>query len=357
MLFAIKRLSLGLVLIAAVSAVLLVSDVRPTGANGKPLVRIAILQHASTPVLDDGVRGMIDGLAEKGYRDDETADIVTYNAQGDSATANAIAREITDGRFDLVLTSSTPSLQVVANANKAGRTMHVFAIVADPFVAGVGLDRDRPFQHPRHMVGQGILLPVGEAFDIARQMLPGLKRIGVAWNPAEANSRMFVLKAREATARMGIELLEAQVENSAGVLEAVRSLLGRGAQALWVGGDNTVSSAVDSVLATARQARTPVFSILPGDPGRGTLFDLGLDMYEAGRLAGFLAAQMLEGVDPMTIPIRDIHEVVPCRLVINCKVMQGLKDPWRAPEALLRKADIVVDDKGAHTRDAKAASP
>jgi ABC-type uncharacterized transport system substrate-binding protein len=357
MLFAIKRLSLGLVLIAAASVVLLVSDVRPTGKNGKLLVRIAILQHTSTPVLDDGVRGMIDGLADKGYRDGETADIVTYNAQGDIATANAIAREITDGRFDLVLTSSTPSLQVVANANKAGRTMHVFGLVADPFVAGVGLGRDKPFQHPRHMVGQGVMLPVGDAFEIARQMFPGLKRIGVAWNPAEANSRMFVIKAREATARMGIALMEAQVENSAGVLEAVQSLLGRGAQALWVGGDNTVSSAVDSVLATARQARTPVFSILPGDPARGTIFDLGLDFYDAGRLAGLLAAQMLEGVDPMTIPIRDIHEVVRCRLVINCKVMQGLKDPWRAPEELLCKADIVVDEKGTHTKDAKDHSP
>jgi hypothetical protein len=37
--------------------------------------------------------------------------------------------------------------------------------------------------------------------------------------------------------------------------------------------------------------------------------------------------------------------------------MHGLKDPWRAPESLLRKADIVVDENGIRTKDAKGDSP
>jgi ABC-type uncharacterized transport system substrate-binding protein len=75
--------------------------------------------------------------------------------------------------------------------------------VADPYVAGVGLDRADPLKHPRHLVGQSILMPVIDAFRIAKQMWPGLARIGVAWNPAEPNSRMFVGKAREARRRAG----------------------------------------------------------------------------------------------------------------------------------------------------------
>jgi ABC-type uncharacterized transport system substrate-binding protein len=352
--FAIKRLSLGLLLIATGSSVLLLTDVRPTGADGRSRPRIAILQQASTPVLDEGVRGMIDALAEKGYRNGETADITTYNAQGDLPTANAIAREITDGRFDLVITSSTPSLQVVANANEAGRAKHVFGIVADPYVADVGLDRADPLKHPRHMVGQGLSMPVVDAFRIAKQMWPGLTRVGVAWNPAEPNSRMFIDKAREVAPQLGIQLLEAQVENTSGILEAIHSLLGRGAQALWVGGDNTVASALDSVIAAARQANTPVFSILPGNPERGTMFDLGCDFYEAGRQVGFLAADVLGGADPEAIPIRDVGDVLPRRFLINLKSFQGLKAPWRVPDDLLRKADVVVDETGVHTRAVKS---
>jgi putative ABC transport system substrate-binding protein len=341
-----KRLSRGIVLIAAAAGVLLATDVRRPGHGP----RIAILQHTSTSVLDDGVRGMIDGLAENGYRDGEAAEITTYNAQGDMATATAIAREITDGRYDLVLTSSTPSMQAVANANKAGRTLHVFGLVADPFSADVGLDPNNPLHHPRHLVGYGIRLPAGEAFRMARRVFPGLKAVGAAWNPAEANSRMFLGMARAACQELGIELLEANVESSAGVREAINSLIGRGAQAVWVGGDNTVNSAQDTVLLAARPARIPVFSISPGDPERGTLFDLGLDFYEAGRLCGVLAAEILHGADPAQIPIRDSVDVVPHRLIINLRVLNGLKDPWRFPTDLVQQADIVVDESGVHTK-------
>jgi ABC-type uncharacterized transport system substrate-binding protein len=342
--FACKRLSFGLVLVIAASGVLLLSDVTRKKEGAPP--RIAILQQVSIPVLDDGVRGMIDGLAERGFRNGETMELTLYNAEGDLTTANAIARQITDGRFDLVLTSSTVSMQVVANANKAGRTQHVFAIVADPYVAGIGLDRNHPLDHPRHLVGQGVMLPVIDGFRMAKQMLPGLKTVGVASNAAEANSRMFVAKAEEATKELGIELLVAQVENSAGVLEAIQSLVARRAQAIWVGGDTTVSSALDSVLATTRQARIPVFSILPGDPKRGTIIDLGLDFHEAGKQAGFLAADILQGTDPATIPIRDVADVVPRRLMVNQKALLGLREPWHAPPELLREADVVVDEQG-----------
>ena len=87
---------------------------------------------------------MIDGLAENGFKDGETASITLYNAHNEMATANSIARQITDGSYDLVMSSSTVSLQTVANANKAGLTKHVFGIVADPYVAGVGTRSAEP---------------------------------------------------------------------------------------------------------------------------------------------------------------------------------------------------------------------
>src|SRR6267142_44952 len=72
----------------------------------------------------------------------------------------------------------TLSLQAVANANRGGKMVQVFGAVADPAVAGVGISYDKPLDHPRNLVGIGSLLPVGEAFGIARDMFPGLKRVG-----------------------------------------------------------------------------------------------------------------------------------------------------------------------------------
>ena len=88
----IKRLGLGIFLILAASAILLVADRnhRSTASSSAPskVHRIAVLQHANTPVLDDSIRGTIDALAERGYRDGDTLTIEKFNAQGDMAWAS-----------------------------------------------------------------------------------------------------------------------------------------------------------------------------------------------------------------------------------------------------------------------------
>lgn len=347
---ATQRLAPGVLLIVLASAVLLWSDAGRHGSHSGRLLRVAIVQHVSSSAMDDGVAGMIDGLAAEGYRDGQTVSIVRYNANGDMATGNAIAREVTTGEFDLVLTSSTPSMQAVANANRDGRTRHVFGLVADPFSAGVGLDRAHPLRHPPYMVGQGTFLPVSEGFELAREAFPGLERIGVAWNPAESNSRAFTEEARAACSTLGLTLLEANVDGTSGVVDALHSLTARGADAIWVGGDNTMMSAMDTVIATARAARVPVFTITPGVADRGTLFDLGIDFRTLGEMHGRLAADVLRGADMTAIPILDIQDRVPRRLVVNLRALAGLRDPWRFSDRVLGAATTIVDQSGVHER-------
>ena len=116
---------------------------------------------------------MIQGLAEHGFTDGTTAVIERFNAEADMAVGNAIAKQIVSGDYDLVITSSTPSMQAVANANREGRVRHVFGIVADPFTAGVGLDRAEPLKHPTHMVGQSTFLPVHDVFQLVKECCRG----------------------------------------------------------------------------------------------------------------------------------------------------------------------------------------
>jgi len=145
------------------------------------------------------------------------------------------------GNFDLFLTSSTISMQTVANANRGHRTVQVFGAVADPAAAGIGIDMSKPLAQRSqpgghwkfHACRQGV--PNG-APDVSRP-----ESGGVSWNASEPNSRAFVIKAREVCQQLGISLLEANVDNTAGVGESIDSLISRGAQAIWVGGDVTLS--------------------------------------------------------------------------------------------------------------------
>src|ERR1044071_6145101 len=117
MTFVFKRLILGVLLIALASGALLVSDLGRRTATARSVPRVALLQHASTMLLDEGTRGTIDGLAEKGFVDGKTIIIDQFNAHGDIAVGNSIAAEMVEARYDLLLTMSTLSLQAVANAN------------------------------------------------------------------------------------------------------------------------------------------------------------------------------------------------------------------------------------------------
>ncbi len=345
--FVDKRLLLGFALIVLASAALLLSDLGRQTTSARNMPHVGLLQHASIMLLDEGTRGAVDGLAGNGFIEGKTIVIDKFNAQGDISVGNSIAKEMVNARYDLLLTMSTLSLQAVANANRGGKTVQVFGLVADPVVAGVGISRNNPLDHPRNLVGVGSFLPVQDAFRIAREMFPALKRVGVAWNPAEANSRAFVEKARAICKELNIELLEANVENSNSVLEAEDSLVVRGAEALWIGGDVTVNVAADSVVSIGRRARIPVFSITPGKPDRGTLFDYGTDFYEIGKKSGELASRILRGADPTQIPITN---AIPIWFVVNTTAIEGLKQQWSIPNDVLRRANVIVDEAGVHNR-------
>lgn len=336
---------LGLLLIMAASAVLLISDWSQRRPTGSRIPKIAILQHASQAALEDGVRGMIDALADAGFADGKTAVIQRFNAENDIATANAIARQVTSSDFDLIVTSSTVSMQTVANANKGRGVKHVFGITADPVGAGIGINPSNLADHPAYMTGIGSLIPVDKALALAKELYPGLKTIGVAWNSAESNSVTYTKAARAACAKMGLTLLEANVENTSVVLEAANSLVSRGADALFITGDVAVLMAADSVVTAAKRGKIPVFSIIPPNVTKGTLFDLGADFYGVGREVGDLAAKVLRGADPAKIPVTNS---VPEKLAVNTQALAGLKDQWRMPPSLVARAAMVVDEKGLH---------
>ena len=120
----------------------------------------------------------------------------------------------------------------------------------------------------------------------------------------------------------------------------------RGAEVIFVPGDTTIASVVESVIATAAKARIPVFSVVPGAPDRGTLVDVGFDFREVGLLAGRTAGDILAGTDPATIPIGETAREIPPRLTVNLTAPGVDRAAWRVPDDLLAQAKVVIDVAG-----------
>jgi ABC-type uncharacterized transport system substrate-binding protein len=358
----IKRLSLGVSLIAVASAILLLSDTpraparKSTGATktaaDAPPIPVAMMQMASQLILDEAAAGIIDALTEKGFTDGQNITLKRFNAEGDIATANAMAQELTGGQYQYIITLTTTSLQAVANANRQRHIPHIFGGVSDPTKAGVGVGTE-PLDHPPYMAGVGTLQPVAQSLELGKQLNPKLKRIGVVWNPAEINSEISTVLARKACKELQIELIEVTVENTSGVKEAAASIADR-VDALWVGGDVTVLAAMDVLVKVARDAHIPVCTCMPGNVTKGALYDLGANYYEVGRSTGRMAAKALSGESIAKMPV---ELTVPPKLLLNKVALVGLNGDWSISDALLAKADSFIDDKGLHEKSPIKTAP
>ena len=337
---------LGIVLILLVCGILLVSDWNRGSTAKHQIPRVALFKFQSQPSMDEGVGGITEGLKARGFVPGQTIQMQEFNAQNDFATANSIGRAIADGGYDLAITVTTPCLQALASANRAGKVMQVFGLVTDPFIAGVGLNRDRPLEHPRHLVGIGTFDPVRNALLDAKKCYPALCRVGTVWNPAEACSQACMQVARSTCKEIGVELLEAQAENSSAVGVAASSLLARGVEAIFIGGDNTVEIAMNVIVKLANEGRIPVITTVPGHADEGALIGLGADFVEVGRAEGQLAADMLSGRDPATVPIIDL---APNKLALNLSVLPRLQPKWVVPPDILEFAALIIDEKGQRT--------
>ena len=166
----IKHLWLAVSLILAASIILLISDLEQRKGHDtkspQSYPSIAIMQIASSTLLDTHIAGVVKRLDEKGFRAPDGKNIRFYNPQGDYATANAMARDIVNGPYDMVITSSTVALQVIAKANMTARKNHVFGAVTDPYGAGVGITGPEPSQHPPYMAGVVTFQPVQRTIEI-----------------------------------------------------------------------------------------------------------------------------------------------------------------------------------------------
>ena len=355
---ALKKMALGLCLIAGAAAVLLYSDLDSrrveVRSQGRAL-RVALVQQISIPALDDGLTGVIGALKDRGYSDGGRIALGRYNAQGDISTGNAIAKEVTSSNFDLIVSVSTVSLQTIANSNRFATPPrhHVFGLVSDPYAVGVGVSRENHADHPAYMTGVGSLPPVQEIFELARRMLPSLKRVGLVWDPSEANSVVSTGLARKVCAAMGVALVEANAENSTAIGDATASLTSRGVQAIWISPDLVASHGTQLIVSKARAAHIPVFSSVPASGVSGALFELGADYLAIGRVEGNLAADVLDGRDPHSVPVEN---VVPVALKINRTALKGLRENWKFADDMEAKAAVVVDESGIHKKEATAAS-
>lgn len=271
------------------------ADPEPAGK----VYRIGITQIATHPGIDAVRSGFLGEMNQQGFRRGVNVRYEVQNANGDFPTAQAIARRFAAANLDLIFSISTPSTQACLEAVR-GDTPIVFGAITDPLSAGIVGSLERP---GGNVTGTTDRWPYRAQFRLLRRLVPGVRRVGVLHNPAEANSRASMDLVRDAAGSVGMALTEVSVSNSNEVPAAARSLVGR-VDAIYIPADNTVISAIAAVVGVAERNGIP---LMPGDASNvavGGFGTIGHDYASIGAESARIAARILGGEPPGNIAVR-----------------------------------------------------
>lgn len=285
-----------------------ISGLRTTTETAqKDLPVVGLLQLTSHPALDLITQGIIDSLSEEGFVDGETMILDFQNAQGDQSNLNSMSTRFVSRGADVMVGIATPSAQALANSSQ--EIPIVLGAVTDPEGSGLVKSNEAP---GGNITGVSDLTPIKEQFSLIQEILPEAKKIGILYSSSEDNSIVQADQAIEIANEMGLET-QVMTVSSTNDVSQVGATLAAQVDAIWLPTDNTIASAMNTLVSAADSNGIPIFPAVDTMVEEGGLATVGLDQYELGRLTGEMVAAILNGEsDPATTPIRylDKGEVI-----------------------------------------------
>jgi ABC-type uncharacterized transport system substrate-binding protein len=329
---ALRRLGLGFVLITVVSSLLLLSDRPQRSRDPRRIWKVHILKMVSSLDSDEVEHGMREGLASR-LAEGRDYTVTARNAQGDMPTLSGIVDAALGDGADLLLTLSTPTLQAAVQRVKT--IPIVFSFSSNPIGAGAGTSYE---EHLPNVTGVPTVGAYEDMIRVIQELLPRARRLGTLVVPSEVNSVASTRQAVEIASQHGLEFATLPVNASSDVADATLALLAQGIDAICQVGSNLTVAGFASIVRPAQQARVPVFGFLSSDARNGAVAASARDFYESGREAGVMAARVIQGESPATIPFREVEG---SRLIVNLAAakMAGIV----VPQSMRARADEVLE--------------
>lgn len=256
-----------------------------SGGDGGEYV-IGATQIVEHPSLDNAYLGFQQAIEDAGI--DATFDF--QSAQNDQNNVKPISDGFVADQIDLIFANSTPS---ALGARQATTDIPiVFTSVTDAVDAGLVPSMDEAGEN---ITGVVDLHPeqIDETVRFIDEYFEGAK-VGMVYNAGEQNSVNQVEDVKEAAEGTSLTIVERTVANASEVQQAAQSLSGE-ADVFYIITDNTVVSALDSVVGVANEQDIPLIVGEPDSLQKGGFATFGIDYYTIGYRAGEMAAEILTG--------------------------------------------------------------
>lgn len=260
------------------------------GSDSEKSYTIGVTQIVEHPSLDAAFEGFKMALEENGFKEGDNVTYDVQNAQNDMNNSNTIAQNLVGDEVDLIFANSTPSAQSALNATSD--IPIIFTSVTDPVGAKLVEDFDKPGEN---ITGTTDTHPdaIPKTIDFIANEFDA-KNVGLIYNAGEQNSVAQVDIVKEAMDGTGMKAVEKSVSTSAEVKQAAEALVGK-VDVIYIVTDNTVVSALESVISVANDKDIPLFAGEFDSVSRGAFAAYGFDYKDIGYEAGQMAAKILKG--------------------------------------------------------------
>jgi putative ABC transport system substrate-binding protein len=246
------------------------------------------------------------------------------------------AKELIGLQPDVLLATSTPATAALASET---RTISiVFALVADPissrFVASLS--------HPGgNITGFSVFEAsmTSKSLELLREIAPGIKRVGMIFNPDTApyvNSLLMPV-FETAAASFNIAPIAAPVHSDAEIEMVITSLGREPGGALFVAPDTFMTNHRATIISLAARNHLPAVYGVPVMAREGGLVSYSADFQDNFRRSAQYVNDILRGAKPSELPVQ---MPVKYLLTINLKTAKELG--ITVPQTLRVAADEVI---------------
>jgi putative ABC transport system substrate-binding protein len=301
------------------------------------IYRIGYLSVASREQLLPFIKAFEEGLRSLGYRVGENVAIEYRFADSQTERLPALASDLVRFGVDVIIAAG--SIPIVVAVMKATTTIPIVMPTGlDPVGTGVVASLARPGGNVTGLAvdtGGEIL---GKRFELLKETLPNLSRLGILWNPDVAFVRNRQTSMMETARTLGLTLVPVEARGPDALEPAFATMVRERAQAFVMQGDSVLFNYRGQIAEMALRNRLPAASIQRELAEAGFLLTYGADIRDLYRRTAVYVDKIFKGAKPADLPV---EQPTKFELVINLKTAKLLG--LEVSPSLLTRADEVIE--------------
>jgi putative ABC transport system substrate-binding protein len=275
------------------------------------------------------------GLLNAGYIDGQNIRIEYRGAEDHFDRLPTLAEELVKIKADVIALSNTSATLA---ARQFTRVIPLVCMnCTDPVGMGLVTSESRPGTNVT-----GNLLRVegltGKQLELASELLPGLRKIGVLINVSNATNSVQRREAEAAAAALGLTIVPVTVRTPNDLYPAFQALVRQGVRAVFILQSTMFISERKRIALFALAAKLAIVSPFREIVEEGGLLSYGVDVGENNVRSAVYVARILKGEKPADMPMQFSTKLT---LSINLTAAKALE--IEVPPSILARADEVIE--------------